>query len=271
MKFNNFRQTTKLFSLVLTICLGSFVVSGQKKKTVSSSADVPPSVKKKTIDINKTESVNFTIVEVDENSKIKIYSISESEEYTSQSNPSNLSKAVTFTPNQKIPAGLLGSGEIIIKPDTSLKYEELVKVSKTIRSQTKQKIRVKLNNYFYVWIPEAKTNSMPKPNPLFLLVNIDANGKILLNTEEEGTTKDFSKLQKHLVEIFKDRENNGIFRIGSNEVEKTIYLKLPLSLGLITVWTIADAVKETGANPIFLQIDEEKPISIETIQMPKRQ
>jgi biopolymer transport protein ExbD len=255
MIFNNFRQKTKLFLLILTICFGSLVISGQKKKIVSDSADVPPPVKKQTAVGKKAEPINFTIVEIDENSKIKIYSVSEAEEYTSQANPSNLAKAVSINLNQKIPVSLLGSGEIIIKPDMSLKYEELVKISKTIRSQTKQKIKVKLGEYFYAWIPEAKTKTAPRPNPLFLLVNIDTNGKILLNTEEEGTTKDFSTLQNHLVKIFKDREDSGVFRIGSNEVEKTIFIKLPLSFGLITVAAIANAVKETGANPIFLQID----------------
>lgn len=58
-----------------------------------------------------------------------------------------------------------------------------------------------------------------KPNPLVLVVKIGADGKPTLNTEPQ---QDLGALSSKLTEIFKLREENGVFREGTNEVEKTI-------------------------------------------------
>ena len=65
---------------------------------------------------------------------------------------------------------------------------------------------------------------------------------------------DTDKLNAKLAEIFKERENNGVFREGTNEVEKTIFLKSPKSVR--DVVKVIDAAKAAGASPIGLQIDD---------------
>src|SRR3982751_828762 len=76
--------------------------------------------------------------------------------------------------------------------------------------------------------PKDQQNVNVKPNPLTLVVAIDKETrKITLNNEPFGDVSDTEKLTSRLREIFKDRENNGVFREGSNEVEKTIFLKSP--------------------------------------------
>ena len=56
--------------------------------------------------------------------------------------------------------------------------------------------------------------------------------------------------------IFKERENNGVFREGTNEVEKTIFIKSPKSVRYGDVVRVIDAAKAAGAAPVGLQIDD---------------
>ena len=99
-------------------------------------------------------------------------------------------------------------------------------------------------------------NNPPRPNPLTLVVTVDNSLKINLNNEPMGDVTDTSVLSGKLSQVFKDRENNGTFREGTNEVEKTIFIKAPRSVRYGEVVKVIDAVKVTGAQPIGLQIDD---------------
>jgi biopolymer transport protein ExbD len=96
----------------------------------------------------------------------------------------------------------------------------------------------------------------PKPNPLTLVVAIDNTGKVRLNNEDMGDTSDTGTLSGKLTQVFKDRENQGTFREGTNEVEKTVFIKAPRSLRYGEVVKVIDGVKVAGAQPIGLQIDD---------------
>ncbi len=97
----------------------------------------------------------------------------------------------------------------------------------------------------------------PKPNPLTLVVAVNkADMKLSLNKDPFGDVSDPSALTNRLKEIFKDRENNGVFREGTNEVEKTVFIKSPRSIKYGDVVSVIDAVKQAGAQPIGLQIDD---------------
>ena len=112
---------------------------------------------------------------------------------------------------------------------------------------------------------EAKVPSEPKdqpqqdvkPNPLTLVVAINKDTKaITLNNEAAGDVSDAAALTGKLEEIFKTRETNGVFREGSNEVEKTIFIKSPTSVRYGDVVKVIDAAKLAKASPIGLQIDD---------------
>lgn len=99
--------------------------------------------------------------------------------------------------------------------------------------------------------------SNPKPNPLTLVVAINkADMKVTLNNEDMGNISDLSGLTNKLEQIFKERETNGAFREGTNEVEKTIFIKSPRSVRYGAVVNVIDAVKQAKAQPIGLQIDD---------------
>lgn len=96
-----------------------------------------------------------------------------------------------------------------------------------------------------------------KPNPLTLVVAVNKETKaITLNNEPFGDVTDTEKLQNKLREVFTQREQLGTLREGTNEVEKTVFIKSPKSVRYGDVVKVIDAVKTVGASPIGLQVDD---------------
>ena len=105
--------------------------------------------------------------------------------------------------------------------------------------------------------PKDEQQVNVKPNPLTLVVAINRDTKaVTLNNDPFGDVSDTEKLTNKLREIFKERENNGVFREGTNQVEKTVFIKSPKSVRYGDVVKVIDAAKFAGAEPIGLQIDD---------------
>ena len=105
--------------------------------------------------------------------------------------------------------------------------------------------------------PKDQPQQEVKPNPLTLVIAINKDTKaISLNNEAAGDVSDASALTGKLTEIFKARETNGVFREGTNEVEKTVFIKSPTSVRYGDVVKVIDAAKMANASPIGLQIDD---------------
>lgn len=105
--------------------------------------------------------------------------------------------------------------------------------------------------------PKNQENLVVQPNPLTLVVAINKDTKqVTLNNEPAGDVSDASALTAKLEDIFKQRESNGVFREGTNEVEKTIFIKSPTSVRYGDVVKVIDAAKVAKASPIGLQIDD---------------
>jgi biopolymer transport protein ExbD len=77
---------------------------------------------------------------------------------------------------------------------------------------------------------------------------------------------DHKKLDDRLREVFKERGNNGVFREGTNEVEKTVYLKVPKSAKYGDFIKLVEVVKGSGAEPIGIQIDDVSGRTIDSIK-----
>ena len=104
---------------------------------------------------------------------------------------------------------------------------------------------------------DEEKNVILKPNPNTLIVFINREGgKLRLNQDDIGDVSDTAPLTAKLEEIFKNRESSGILREGTNEVEKTVFIKAPKSVKYGDVVKAIDAVKMAGAQPIGLQIDD---------------
>jgi biopolymer transport protein ExbD len=102
--------------------------------------------------------------------------------------------------------------------------------------------------------PETASGAPPDPNTLVVFVRSD--GSLGLNNETAlGSIDDPEALRSKLAEVFRTRERDGIVRYGTNEIEKTVFVQAPTSLGYGAVVRAIDAVKESGAGPIGLKLD----------------
>jgi biopolymer transport protein ExbD len=95
----------------------------------------------------------------------------------------------------------------------------------------------------------------PHPNTLVVSVNPDLSLKIN-NEKDFGTVAEPTNLISKLSQTFYERAANGVLRPGTNEIEKTVFIKAPRNLPYGEVAKVVDAVKQAGANPIGLQIDK---------------
>ena len=103
---------------------------------------------------------------------------------------------------------------------------------------------------------ESKTAVNLPPNPNTLIVTINSDYSLKLNrTNDFGTVEDSAKLIGGLQSEFKKRAIEGILREGTNEIEKTVFIKAPKNLDYGSVSKVVDAVKLSGAEPIGLQLD----------------
>ncbi len=104
--------------------------------------------------------------------------------------------------------------------------------------------------------PEEQ-QAVVKPNPLTLVIAINNSDKsITLNSEKVGDISNTGDLTAKLTQIFTERTSNGTFREGTNEVEKTVFVKAPRSSKYGEVVKVIDSAKTAGASPIGLQIDD---------------
>lgn len=98
--------------------------------------------------------------------------------------------------------------------------------------------------------------SQVKPNPLTLVVTIASDFKLKLNQDDMGSVNDTSALSQRLVGLFDQRKSTGAYRPGTQEVEKTVFVKAPRSIKYGEVVKVIDAIKGAGANPVGLQVDD---------------
>jgi biopolymer transport protein ExbD len=111
--------------------------------------------------------------------------------------------------------------------------------------------------------PEADINV--KPNPLSLMVKIADNGTLSLNGDPFGSITDTKQLTARLKEIFKEREDNGVFREASNEVEKSVTILMGMSDRRFSdVVTVARDLTLAGSDRISLSMGDtlEEPDAI---------
>ena len=105
--------------------------------------------------------------------------------------------------------------------------------------------------------PKDDQNVEIKPNPLSLVISIEKDSLgIKVNQDSFGDTSDTKPLTDKLTAVFKDRENQGVFRTGTNEIEKTVFVKAPKTTPYGEVVKVIDGAKLAGAQPIGLQIDD---------------
>ncbi len=112
---------------------------------------------------------------------------------------------------------------------------------------------------FKALVPEKPDENQQvdvKPNPLTLVVTISSDLKLKLNQDDIGTVNDTGPLGARLTQVFEERKTTGGFKTGTQEVEKTVFIKAPRSLKYGDVVKVIDAAKAAGATPVGLQVDD---------------
>lgn len=102
---------------------------------------------------------------------------------------------------------------------------------------------------------DAKIPSEPKsnggePHPHTIVVSLNDSHQLLINREVTTSTIDDPQAAiDRLKEVFANREHNFVN-------ERTVFVKAPKRIDYGSVAKIVDAIKQSGASPISLQIDE---------------
>lgn len=168
----------------------------------------------------------------------------------------------------------VGFGCKFIKANKTNDIEEIKQKTETEITKAVLKERLSAKG---VKMASVKTNNL-KPNPLTLHLKFATrNNNFQLNRENYDN---FSDLADKLKEIFKSREENGVFKEGTNEVYKTI--TLPAAQELIDEYNskgiyvedfekLVDDLQNEGFDQIELDTNEENFVeSIEILPTPKR-
>ena len=168
---------------------------------------------------------------------------------------------LSSSPNDVLTA-VFNKPTVTVRADPSLRFDLVVKILKGARQALNSCFNVEASTriedpYVYIYPePREKTNLPLYPNPLLLVVHLDKNSVITLNNEKKGSLNDTTTLRNALKQVFKEREDNGVLRAGTNIVEKTVRVNAGPSAKFGDVIKIVDALKEAGASPVGLQIDD---------------
>ena len=98
------------------------------------------------------------------------------------------------------------------------------------------------------------------PHPDTLLITVNRDSSLTLNTESLGASVDDpGKLTIRLAEVFRSRETTHSFAetpaSHSPRINRTVFIKASRSTAYGSVAKVVDAVKLAGADPVSLQID----------------
>lgn len=182
---------------------------------------------------------------------------------------------------EQLPEELKGVSEVTdpaerivyLKVDAGAKFDHVLSVLRSIReagiiwagliTEKKPQWKIGQKGLFRVKLPASEEplplGALVRPNPLFLVAGLDESGSLRLNMEKVGTISDTGKLEALLSDVLKKRSEEGVFREGTNEIEKTVLLKASGSSSYGDVVKLVDALKGSGADPIGIVLDEPKP------------
>lgn len=268
--------TVVAIMLVATAIAIPFLIDGPKRK--SEIVNLPANVKNTDHDagIEKETSMVLTLT-----ADGKLY------QRQSRDVGDRVERTETVINTQELPAKIEQSMEgktpdrriVYLKCDVNASYENVLQILDIIRKADVDKVGLVVVGekdaddpfqiapvMFDVRLQERTDKAvMLRPNPLMLVAMLDKDGKLRLNNEDFGVVLAPDRLVVRLREIFKMREYNGAFREGTNEIEKSIYLKADKSNKYGDFIKLVEAVKGSEAEPIVIQIDDIKPAEVQVV------
>ena len=104
-------------------------------------------------------------------------------------------------------------------------------------------------------VPDPIPEGIPNFCGLFV-ISLEKSGSIKINRETYASLSNTEPLTEKLREIFQYREEMGVIDAKSHKTIKAVMLKAPRSARYGEIITVIDALKQSGADPIVLQIDD---------------
>ena len=197
---------------------------------------------------------NLSVIQIDANSKVTVTA-------QTKNNSKILASAEPLSSLPEILSRIDKKSTIKLEADSTLTFASVPKALHNIRRITQNCVNIETSTNTgdqYVYIPPERSlddNMNVKPNPLTLIVELKTNKKITLNTEDQGLLDNTSTISNKLKQIFSEREDYGMFREGTNEIEKTVFVKASLAEKFGNIIELIEAIRQSGASPIGLQID----------------
>lgn len=105
-------------------------------------------------------------------------------------------------------------------------------------------------------IPNPIPKGLPNDDSI-LFVSINEDGKIKLNSEDEGDVSETEVLRERLTAIFQGREKDGVYETGTRNVVKAVGVQTAPSIKYGDFIKVVDAVKQSGAEPTVLLFDDD--------------
>jgi biopolymer transport protein ExbD len=96
---------------------------------------------------------------------------------------------------------------------------------------------------YQVEVPSKRPEGANSPDAV--VVSVDDEGRLKLNSQEAGTTSDTSQLRAKLEQFFRER--------GDSHPGRTVFVRASSKLRYTEVKKVIDAAKSAGANPVGLQ------------------
>ncbi len=252
------KQKAVLFTnLLLAFLLVVLPVNAQKKKktTVKPKRVVTGSFENP-YEPSMPEIKDFAfVINIDKNSNVtmKIQKAENTDVLTKTANTKPLTDFFAGVSNPKSPLAPI----LIVKADSSLNFSDVVNVIKASGISPKQKAKLEISKDFYVFVPPMPDkNFQARPNPLTMVAKLDENKNIEINGEKLGSLDDTSQMTNFLKQIFKAREDNGVYREGTNLVETTVFINASSSVKFADVIKLANVLREAGSTLIGLAGDD---------------
>ena len=114
--------------------------------------------------------------------------------------------------------------------------------------------------------PRANCEDLRQPDPLTLVVTIQPDRTLMLNSEAVlGTVNDLAPLSSKLRSVFEVRLENRAYRWDMltrfdlpdrERIQKTVFIRAPRNIPYGEVTRVIDGLKGAGAEPIGLTLDD---------------
>jgi biopolymer transport protein ExbD len=251
-----FKSQIKLAALTSLFLLFTFNVPAQKTGKKSPHKTPPPT--KVSVDHNRLSAVKYEVT-IGPDGKMGLAVLSGFEGQLVRSD--QIRKALADYLPEDVSHHQLISPVVVIRPDKDTRIASVIEAAQVSRVSRGANVSVVTPDGSILNVaPEPKFTEHDeiKPNPLFLLVAVKDDGRLYLNNDDTAS----AKLGPRLMEIFKERENNGVFRPDSNEIEKTVYIRVPPESPFQRVLDIVKTMNESGAGPLFLIVDSDTGVDV---------